>query len=792
MHTDTSASTRLRCFLSAALALGAVSCGGGGGGSTPAAPSNLSYARSFELFSNGVEIAEIPASVTGSVKQWSVSPALPAGLFLDPQSGALRGRPSELRGERTYTVRAANAGGSTDATLRLAVVRPPFLAVACSSTELTLSTFLVDADNGRLVSSGYERSPNGSAGPRALTADASGRNVYLGNATSQNIARFELEPSTGRLRARENTATQGAPEELVVHPSGQSLYVFSRQAPNIETFDIDGQTGELSSRGAISLSSSGLEAVAASRDGRFMWAAFVASGNQTVSTIEIDDATRLPARLGAPVPTTNKVRSLAVSPDGRFLYGASSDPGASTIDVFAIDPVSGALSKFDSVSVGAFATSLAIEPHGRFLYCAVSGDDTLRVFAIDANSGTLSAPQDASIAVVPTGDRPWTVRIDASGRWLYVTERNELELGAFALDADSGRLTRLDTLRTRDQPFLLTLVETTLPAQARTRFAYVGNEGSDDVTIFSAAPATGALAAAENALTFGGHPRTLARHPRGLWMYAADSDNDVVRAYTISAADGQLAANGSAVPSADEPIAAQVEGSGRFLFVLNRGSESVSSFQIDQVTGALGQRTDFAVGSAPSALTIDPLGRFATVAHEGDSTLWVLRINAFTGALVQVGAPLALSAAPLATTYDPTGRFVLAALGASSELALFDVASANGQLLALGAVPLVGAPNAIALHPTDRRVFVSCAGAVAYGRIDELTGTLTSFASVSSGAQPVDLVVEPSGAELYVVNRGANNVTRMDLGDVGDAPQVIASSLAGVGPTSIELATSFD
>jgi len=791
MHTAQRASSRLQWFLSAACALGAASCGGGGGDS-PAAPSNLSYARSFDLFSNGVAIAENAASVTGSVQQWSVSPALPAGLLLDAQTGALRGRPTELRGERTYTVRAANGGGSTDATLRFAVVRPPFMAVACSGTELTLSTYLVDAENGSLTSTGYERSPTGSAGPRALAAHPSGRIMYLGNATSQTVARFEVEPATGRVRARENTATQGAPEELVVHPGGQTLYVFSRLAPNVETFDVDASTGALSSRGAISLSSSGLEAVAASPDGRFMWAAFVASGNQTVSTIEIDEVTRLPARVGSPVATTNKVRALVVSPSGRFLYGASSDPGASTIDVFAIDPTSGALSKFDSVSVGAFATSLAIEPRGQFLYCAVSGDDTLRAFAIDPNDGRLSVPQDASIAVVPTGDRPWTVRIDASGRWLYLTERNNFELGAFALDADSGRLTRLDTLRTREQPFLLTLVETVLPAKARTRFAYVGNEGSDDVTIFSAQPVTGALAAAENALSFGGHPRTLARHPRGLWMYAADSDNDVVRAYTISATDGQLAANGAAVPSASEPTDAQVEGSGRFLFVLNRGADSVSSFQIDQVTGALGQRSDFAVGPLPSALSIDPLGRFVSVAGEGDSTLSVLRINAFTGALVPVGSPLALGAAPLATTYDPAGRFVLAALGASSELALFDVAAANGQLLALGTTTLAGAPNAIAMHPTDRRVFVSCAGALAYGRIDAATNTLSSFQSVSSGAQPVDVVVEPSGAELYVVNRGSNSVTRMNLSAPGGAPAVIATSLTGVAPTSIELATSYD
>lgn len=53
---------------------------------------------------------------------FTISPALPAGVTIDPTTGAISGTPSALSPQTTYTVTAANQYGSTTATVQLAVL----------------------------------------------------------------------------------------------------------------------------------------------------------------------------------------------------------------------------------------------------------------------------------------------------------------------------------------------------------------------------------------------------------------------------------------------------------------------------------------------------------------------------------------------------------------------------------------------------------------------------------------------------------------------------------------------
>jgi len=64
-------------------------------------------------------------TVGGSVTGYSVSPALPAGLTLDPSTGVISGTPLTAAPEATYTITASNEAGATTTTLNLAVLVPP-------------------------------------------------------------------------------------------------------------------------------------------------------------------------------------------------------------------------------------------------------------------------------------------------------------------------------------------------------------------------------------------------------------------------------------------------------------------------------------------------------------------------------------------------------------------------------------------------------------------------------------------------------------------------------------------
>jgi 6-phosphogluconolactonase (cycloisomerase 2 family) len=770
--------------------------GGGGGGGSTQPPQNLSYERSFALYAKGVEGAQNAPTVSGNANTWTIVPALPAGLDFDTSTGVVSGAPAELSPASDYVVRASNSAGFAETTLRVGVVKPAFVALACNTLDNTLSSFVVDSTSGALIPTGYEPAPAGASQPRTLAAHPTANAVYVGHFDSRHISRFELEPASGRVLARENVDTQSRPEELALHPSGTKLYLFSRLAPHIETFDVNPLDGSLTSQATLSLGSNGLEAVARTADGRFMWVTNVNSTNQTITTLAVDSGTLLPAVSGASIPTTNKLRSLALSPDERFLYGASSEPAGSTIDVFTVDATTGALTKFDSVSVGAFAIALAIEPTGRFLYVSVSSEDTVRAFAIDPVSGALSVPADPAVASVPTGDRPWSLSIDPAGAHLYVSELNSLELGVYTIDPVSGALTRRESLRTRENPSLLALIEREALAVPRAPFVYVGNLGSGDVSIFATAPSTGDLTLVESGFPFGGQPGTLARHPRGAWMYAVDEANGLVRAYSTDPSSGDLVTIAGPVGTGVTPVAAQVEPSGRYLYVVNRGSNNVSSFRIDSLTGALSQLSQFATGASPSALAVDPSGRFVLVANQQAQTLSVFEIDPANGDLVAVGPATPIAGEPAALAIHPSGRFVLSAQANTGDLSLLRLEAAGGALSFVQSIASGVAPSSIATGPRGS-VFVANeggagAGGVTHGRIDLALGSLSLVGFAAAGANPVDLVVEPSGAMLYVVNQGSNDVTPMSLDPLTGVPSVGAASLAGVAPGAIEIQARFD
>jgi hypothetical protein len=92
------------------------------------APSNLAYPQSSITAAVGQAIATDTPSVTGAVTSYSVSPALPAGLNISASTGAIAGTPTSVTAQATYTITAANAAGSTTATVQIvvnAVADPP-------------------------------------------------------------------------------------------------------------------------------------------------------------------------------------------------------------------------------------------------------------------------------------------------------------------------------------------------------------------------------------------------------------------------------------------------------------------------------------------------------------------------------------------------------------------------------------------------------------------------------------------------------------------------------------------
>jgi hypothetical protein len=106
------------------VALSMAGCGSGSssGGPTPPPPppTALSY-PSPTVAAVGNALPTLAPVVSGSVNTYSVTPALPAGLALNPATGAITGTPTAAMPATDFTVTGANASGSTTFVWRLSV-----------------------------------------------------------------------------------------------------------------------------------------------------------------------------------------------------------------------------------------------------------------------------------------------------------------------------------------------------------------------------------------------------------------------------------------------------------------------------------------------------------------------------------------------------------------------------------------------------------------------------------------------------------------------------------------------
>jgi len=85
------------------------------------APSGLSY-NTPNVFITETAIASLSPTVSGgTVISYTISPALPSGLSLDAVSGIISGTPTVATAAANYVVTASNSGGSTTATVNIAV-----------------------------------------------------------------------------------------------------------------------------------------------------------------------------------------------------------------------------------------------------------------------------------------------------------------------------------------------------------------------------------------------------------------------------------------------------------------------------------------------------------------------------------------------------------------------------------------------------------------------------------------------------------------------------------------------
>lgn len=221
-------------LMAGALFLGQA-CGGGGGAKpapTPvSAPTSLSYPVQSASFLTGVPIENLnPINTGGTISQYSITPALPIGLQINPTTGVINGAPMAVSPMTLYTVSGSNSAGSTSCNVSIKVdyVEPLFTYGnnAPTFTKGVQIAPMVPNTWGKVLTS-YSVSPslpsgltlNGTTGVISgapTTASALGSYVVTGGnpaGTSSITLLVSVEDVTGPITYAPNPAvyTKGLP-----------------------------------------------------------------------------------------------------------------------------------------------------------------------------------------------------------------------------------------------------------------------------------------------------------------------------------------------------------------------------------------------------------------------------------------------------------------------------------------------------------------------------------------------------------------------------------------------------
>lgn len=448
----------------------------------------------------------------------------------------------------------------------------------------------------------------------------------------------------------------------------------------------------------------------------------------------------------------------SITTDGT--YTAPPSPG--TYHIVAVsqdDPASAATVEVTVVAVP--VVSVAIEPATatlspgesfRFIATVSGSDDLIAAWSLregDAGGliqpdGTYTAPAAAGVYHLvaasqadPAKNATVTVTVASDSvspepvltpRFAYVANSISNDVTMHTIDPATGALTKIGAVAAGKEPYTITV-------DPLARFVYAGNFGSNTISMYSIDPATGALTSTGTVET-GIGPYSLTIDPTGRFAYAANENSSTdVWVYQIDQTTGvlkfvQTASAGTC------PIAMTVDPSGRFAYVANNCSNNVSTYQIDPATGALTFIGNAAAGSATNAVAVHPKGLFAYVANYGSNDVWAYRVDPATGVLTKIGQAAA-GTHPFTVTVEPSGRFVYVGNSDSSDISMYQIDLTTGLLKPLGKAKGGAAPRSITTEPTGKFLYASNLNSndVSVFRIDAASGLLTLAGNYPAGTQ---------------------------------------------------------
>ena len=267
-----------------------------------------------------------------------------------------------------------------------------------------VTAFSLEAKTGRLTL--LNQQPSGGSGPCHLVVDRWGKNVLVANYGSGSVAVLPIQKD-GRL---------ASPSCSIQH-QGSSVDPRRQRGPHAHSVNLDAAN-------------------------RFAFVADLGLDKVLIYRFNADQGSLTPNQPpSVSLKPGSGPRHFALHPNGRFAYVINEID--STLTALRYRAEEGELSALQTVSTlpepvaGNSTADVHVHPSGRFLYGSNRGHDSIAIFAIDAESGRLSAVGHESTQ----GKTPRNFALDPTGQYLLAANQASDTIVVFRIDQNAGKLT---------------------------------------------------------------------------------------------------------------------------------------------------------------------------------------------------------------------------------------------------------------------------------------------------------------------------------------------------------------
>lgn len=187
---------------------------------------------------------------------------------------------------------------------------------------------------------------------------------------------------------------------------------------------------------------------------------------------------------------------------------------------------------------------VVMSPDNRFVIVPDLGLDKVFSYRLNAKTGKLTL-DDSGSATVEAGFGPRHLLFAKSGKFAYLLGEMGSKVIALSYDAARGKLTPIQTIATIPADFKDENNSGELALDASGRFLYASNRGHDSVSLFSIDSRTGLLRLEQVEPSGGKIPRNIAIDPSERHLLAANQDSNNIVVFNRDPQSGRLTPNGA-------------------------------------------------------------------------------------------------------------------------------------------------------------------------------------------------------------------------------------------------------